>query len=281
MKTKNILILLSFCTALLSSCEVHDPIDDWAMIGNVTPMTYWEIPSSTISAGNNVAFNAQFYSSENVAIDHMEVWYDEIENIALSATCPIVTFVFTQSGASSNVAHVFQKKASYDFKEEYWNQDKRAYVVSDVFSTSNTLKIVEWKDVEVFDNKKYNELFPDTFATAFRRDLYVELEKKEKYSDLRKLMIDLEVISSEELKNYTDSAFNDNSQKMDYWIKDESKTTVKAKYDAIPFEKLIYDATSQVYKVEYTKDYTLNAAFKVFDKNGNVGVSEKKTITLN
>lgn len=281
MKNKNILIIFAFLTFWVSGCEKHDLINDWARIGQRTSHTYWEIPSSTVNAGNTVAFIAQFYNNEGVAIDHMEVWYDEEEHISMQATCPNVTFVFTKSVDVSNIAHVFQEKATYEFQEEYWNADKRAYVVNDVFPTSNTLKTVEWKNVEEFDQERFNKLFPDTFATAFQRDLYVELEKKEKYSDLRMLMLNLDMSNSEEFKSYTDSVFNDNKQEMEYWIKDEYKEVVKAKYDAIPFEKLIYNISTLTYDLEYTKSYILNAAYKVFDKQGNVGVSEKKELTLN
>ena len=281
MKNKNILIIFAVLTFWVSGCEKHDLINDWARIGQRTSHTYWEIPSSTVNAGNTVAFTAQFYNNEGVAIDHMEVWYDEEEHISMQATCPNVTFVFTKSVDVSNIAHVFQEKATYEFQEEYWNADKRAYVVNDVFPTSNTLKTVEWKNVEEFDQERFNKLFPDTFATAFQRDLYVELEKKEKYSDLRMLMLNLDMSNSEEFKSYTDSVFNDNKQEMEYWIKDEYKEVVKAKYDAIPFEKLIYNISTLTYDLEYTKSYILNAAYKVFDKQGNVGVSEKKELTLN
>ena len=77
MKNKNILIIFAFLTFWVSGCEKHDLINDWARIGQRTSHTYWEIPSSTVNAGNTVAFTAQFYNNEGVAIDHMEVWYDE------------------------------------------------------------------------------------------------------------------------------------------------------------------------------------------------------------
>ena len=78
----------------------------------MTPTTYWEIPSSTVSAGSNVAFTAQFYSSENIDIDHMEVWYDVNEHITLEATCPSVTFTYTKSVDVTSLIREFQKIAS-------------------------------------------------------------------------------------------------------------------------------------------------------------------------
>ena len=280
MKTKEILILLPLLAMVICSCEKNDPVDDWASIGHVTPTTYWEIPSSTVSAGSNVAFTAQFYSSENIDIDHMEVWYDVNEHITLEATCPSVTFTYTKSVDVTSLIREFQKIASYEFKEEFWNSDKRAYVTTASFPSSNTLKPIEWSEITEFDAEKYATVFPDTFATVFQRDLYVELEKQEKYSDFRKLMVDLEVMTTDEFRNCTDSVFDENSQQMEYFIKDDSKEYVKGKYFAIPFEELTFDKSNMIYKLEYLKAYKLNAAYKVFDKAGNIGVSEKKEIDL-
>lgn len=280
MKNKNILISLSLWAVVMSSCEKNDPIDDWASIGRVTSNTYWEIPSSTVSAGSNVAFTAQFYNSENVAIDHMEVWYDVNEHVALEATCPSVTFKYTKSLDVTNLAREYQKIASYEFKEDYWSPEKRAYMVTNSFPTSNTLKTVEWAEATEFDAAKYASLFPDTFATVFQRDLYIELVKQEKYVDFRKLMVELEVMTTDEFRNCSDSVFNENSQSMNYFIKENSKELVKGKFFAIPFEQLLFDKSNMFYKLYYTRNYVLNATYKVFDKQGNVGIAEKKKIDL-
>lgn len=280
MENKNMMVTLCFLAAILFGCEKHDPVDDWARIGSVTPTTYWEIPSTTIVAGNNVTFSAQFYSSENVPIDHMETWYDVSEHITLEATCPNVTFVYTKNVETTSLVREFQKITSYEFNEEYWNEEKRAYVVTSSFPTSNTLKTVEWIEAVEFDQEKYTSLFPDTFATAFQRDLYIELEKNEKFSDLRMLMVGLGIMETEEFKNITDSTFNDNKNDWEYFIKETAKEQVKEKYFAIPFDKLIYDTSNMVYKLNYQKSYILNANYKVFDKQGNVGTAEKKVIDL-
>lgn len=280
MKNENILMSLLFLAVVVGGCEKHDFIDDWARIGNVTPTTYWEIPSTTVAAGNDVAFTAQFYSSEKISIDRMEVWYDVNERITLEATCPNVTFKFTKNVDVTSLVREFQKIAQYEFKEDYWNIDKRAYVTMTSFPTSSTLKPVEWTEVTEFDVEKYTKFFPDTFATAFQRDLYTELEKQEKYSDFRKLMVDLEVMTTDEFKNCSDSIFNENSRQMDYFIKDDSEEYIKNKYFAIPFDELIFDKSNMIYRLEYLKSYKLNAVYKVFDKVGNIGVSEKKAIDL-
>ena len=181
-----------------------------------------------------------------------------------------MTFVYTKNLETISLVREFQKIASYEFKEEYWNTDKRAYMVTSSFPTSNTLKTVEWVEVTEFDQ----------FATVFQRDLYTELEKNEKISDLRILMVGLGVMETEEFKNVTDSTFNVNKNDWEYFIKEDAKEQVKEKYFSIPFDKLIFDASNMVYKLNYQRSYILNANYRVFDKQGNIGSAEKKVIDL-
>ena len=100
-----------------------------------------------------------------------------------------------------------------------------------------------------FDPEKYAELFPDTFETAFKRDLYVELNKTEKFSDLRKLIVDLEVMTTDEFKECTDSVFNHNINDWNYFVKDDCKQMI--------------------------------ATYRVIDISGATGISESKKIELN
>ena len=278
---KNKILLLLLLTLTIISCEKNDPVDDWARIGHVTSHTYWEIPSSTVNAGSNVNFVAQFYNSEHMLIDNMELWYDVNERVELEATCPIVTFKYTKNSDVSTLVRENQRINSYEFKESYWSSDLRAYSVSSYFTTSNTLKQVEWKEMTEFDPEKYAELFPDTFETAFKRDLYVELNKTEKFSDLRKLIVDLEVMTTDEFKECTDSVFNHNINDWNYFVKDDCKQMIEDKYFALPFEQLIFDKSNMIYKLVYSKSYLLNATYRVIDISGATGISESKKIELN
>lgn len=83
-----------------------------------------------------------------------------------------------------------------------------------------------------------------------------------------------------EFKATTDSTFNLNSGAWDYFIKEDKKAELKTKYDGIEFKNLIYDQSAQIYKVEYSKYYKLNARFKAYDKDQIAGISDKKEIEL-
>ena len=93
-------------------------------------------------------------------------------------------------------------------------------------------------------------------------------------------MVTLNVTTDVEFRDFTDSLFNNNSGTYDYFIKPEKKAELKTKYDGINFKDLIYDQSAQMYKVEYTRFYKLNARFKAFDKNQIVGIADKKEIDL-
>lgn len=280
MKNYKLIYLVSILFAF-TACEKNDFIADVVTTGQQTPSAYWELPSSTVGAGNNVEFVGQFFSAEKNPIDRMEIWYSETEHKSMSVTCPNLTTNYVKSLATDEVVHINQRKATFEFSEDLWDNSKRNYVLTSSFPTSNSLKPVTWTNVANFDQDKFTTLFPENFMSEFRSELYTEIEQKDKYADLRKLLLSLNVMDDIELKSYTDSIFNDNTQLWVFWIKDEAKSTIKSKYDAIEFKDLIYDSANAAYRVAYEKNYTLNATFKVIDKKGNTGVTESKEITLN
>lgn len=273
---KKILFSLSV-VILLTSCEINDPVDDITRIGQVAPHVFWELPSNSVNAGSSVAFYAQYYTIGNAEIDRLEVWYDVNENIQTMVSCPLVTtFKFNISTNNTTQIREFQKIETYAHNINNWDSIKKAYILDTTFSTSRTLRTVEWKEVKTFEDSKFNAYFPANFATQFKDSLYPML----KVADFRKIMVSLNVTTDIEFKAFTDSTFNTNSGTYDYFIKPEKKAELKTKYDGIAFKDLIYDQSAQIYKVEYTRLYKLNARFKAFDKNQIVGIADKKEIDL-
>ncbi|MEA4982448.1 MAG: hypothetical protein VB066_06990 [Paludibacter sp.] len=273
---KKILFSLSV-VILLTSCEINDPVDDITRIGQVAPHVFWELPSNSVNAGSSVAFYAQYYTTGNADIDRLEVWYDVNENIQTMVSCPLVTtFKYNISTNNTTQIREFQKIETYAHNVNNWDSLKRAYILDTTFTTSRTLRTVEWKEVKTFEDSKFNAYFPANFATQFKDSLYPLL----KVADFRKIMVSLNVTSDIEFKAFTDSTFNANSGTYDYFIKPEKKAELRTKYDGIAFKDLIYDQSAQIYKVEYTRVYKLNARFKAFDKNQIVGIADKKEIDL-
>ena len=135
---------------------------------------------------------------------------------------------------------------------------------------------MDWKEVKTFDEAKFNAYFPTGFAVQFKDSMYNLL----KVADFRKIMVSLNLMTSTEFIACTDSVPNPNTGGQDYFIKEDKKSVLKTKYEGIQFKDLIYDASTQLYKVEYSKAYKLGARLKVIDKTGIEGVADKKDIEL-
>ena len=172
--TKTTLLLMSI--AGLVSCEINDPVDDWARIGQEVPHTVWELSSTKVKAGENLAFKAQYYT-KGEKIDRLEVWYDLTENKAMEAKCPFVSFNYSLSVNVSSSAREEQSISQYVHSEENWDVDKRAYIINETFPVSNTLRPVEWKDVVDFDPEKFSTLFPDTLLLHLKKDYMRNLNR--------------------------------------------------------------------------------------------------------
>ncbi|HOG36888.1 MAG TPA: hypothetical protein PLO18_05970, partial [Paludibacteraceae bacterium] len=88
----------------LASCERYDMIDNVVRVGQMAPTIYWELPSNSVAAGENVEFRAQYYTrEEGVTVNNLELWYQINENIVTSVSCPLVssTLKFTM-GTNAN-----------------------------------------------------------------------------------------------------------------------------------------------------------------------------------
>ena len=161
MKTTKILI---FGLAMLSliSCDKHDFFDDITIVGEVGPQAYWEVESSVVTAGQNMGFDAQYYTSEkDRTIDHSEVWYNLKEKLERTVTCPwVTTFSYTISSTVSEEKRISQKIASYDHAEyAQWSDSLHAYAFHGAFPVSGTLSPFSWVKPAVFDEDKMNTYF--------------------------------------------------------------------------------------------------------------------------
>lgn len=279
MNKSSYILTILFFTLFISSCEKNDPIDELGRVGLKTPTAYWEIPSTVVKAGNNVAFTGQYYSNDKQQIDHTEVWYNIVEAVDMQVTYASTAINFSKKINSSSQVRMSQKISTYPHLESLWNAEKKTYVLQDSFAVSNTLRPVEWKEVKSFDAQKFKSFFPDTTSTVFKRDLYTQLTKN--ISEYGRILSVLNVYTTDQFRTFLDSVYNPNSGKKDAVIKSQYVDVLKHKFDSIPFQDFIYDNSTQLYKLEYTKSYKLSAVYKVFEKSGAVGVSDSKEVEIN
>jgi hypothetical protein len=254
-------------------------IDNVVRVGQMAPTIYWELPSNSVAAGENVEFHAQYYTrEEGVTVNNLELWYQINENIVTSVSCPLVssTLKFTMGTNANEVTRDDQAIAFYAHNPESWDDTKRAYQLDTVFPTSKTLASIGWTAPEAWDQDKFDAYFPATLPQVFKDSLY----KKCGYNEFRSILIKLNLMTNERFNGIKDSAENPNTGGWDYFINKDSMPIVEEMYAGINFKDLIYDTNNGVYSIEYTKSYKLKAYLKAIDTKGIAGITEKKDIEI-
>jgi len=189
----------------LSSCEKHDFFDENAITGNVGPQAYWEVGSSTVSAGSNMSFVIQYYSTV-ADIDHSEVWYNITETQEKSVSCPWVTsFTYSYNSITSEEKRIAQKIQEYPHALAVWSDSLHAYTFTGEFPVSGTLKPFAWVKPEVFDSTRMNTYFGTGYMQHFKDSLYNLM----KYADFKNMLLGMSLIAN--FSPYTDSTFDSNT----------------------------------------------------------------------
>lgn len=284
MKTKikiaTFIVGFALCFA---SCTTYDAIGGLngkggiAIPGQMAPTVYWELASSSIAAGEDVEFKAQYYTNrEGATIDHLEAWYciDEVTNT--SVKCPLITKSFVISTNVSEKTRDYEKVAVYAHNPAKWDKDKKSFPLDTTFATSKTLANISWVLPEQWDNNKFAEFFPETLPQVFKDSLY----KVCGYAEFRSLLIGLGLMDGTRFEGIKDSTLDENSGTYIFSIKTDSMPTVKAMYDGVDFKDLIYNTSEGKFAIEYTKSYKLTADLRAVDNLGTIGVTEKKEIEL-
>ena len=202
MKNIQYFTLALLITALLTACDKHDTLDDAVIVGQMAPHVYWEVGSSTVKAGTNVPFTVQYYTTSESPVDHLEVWYNLVEEESKSVMCPWTqTFNFSMVKNATVEKRIMQKIAEYPHAESNWNDSLRAYYFRSEFPTSNTLAGVSWIKPSTYDNDRMISYFGADFAKDFKDSLY----KKMTVIDFQKMYSGLNLV--ENFRIYLDSTF--------------------------------------------------------------------------
>jgi hypothetical protein len=279
MKTIKYLFVSLLAGVFFSACAKNDFFDENVITGNVGPQAYWEVESSTVSAGSNMPFEVQYYFTV-ADIDYSEVWYNIVEMQEKSVSCPwVASFTYAVSSINSEEKRISQKIQEYPHSLAVWSDSLHAYTFKADFPVSGTLSPFSWSKPEVFDSTKMEAYFGTGYMQHFKDSLYNLM----KYADFKNMMLGMSLV--EDFKQYTDSTFDANSDSYVYHFpKDEQGNTpvpdeIKNLYDGIPFDQLIEGASG--YNVEFKRNYSLNALLRVYDKRGVYGTTESKKIDIN
>ena len=268
---------------VLTACAKHDFFDEDTITGKVGPEAYWEVGSAVVTAGSNMDFIAQYYSSVS-QIDHSEVWYDVEETVDKTVTCPwTVTFTYTLTSNITEQKRVSQLIKEYKHAESMWSDSLHAYVLNDVFPVSGTLAAFDWKQPAQFDSAKMVQYFGDTYMADFKEAVH----KKMQFADYRKMYIGMGKL--EDFKQYTDST-EDKNQGEGVYVYHFPKNAqgeevvpyaIDSIWETIGFAELIDNTANGYYDVEYKRSYALNALMRVYDVRGIYGRTVSKHIDIN
>lgn len=284
MKRTNILFLAVLLLGF-TACDKHDFIDDLVITGQVGPQAYWEIGSAVMTAGTDMSFKAQYYTSvPDVQIDHSEVWYNITENLEKTVACPWVsTFTYSVSQMSATEKRISQRVSTYPHDESLWNDSLHAYYFEGVFPVSSTLSSFKWEKPTNFDNEMFVKYFGNDYQQHFKDSLYNLM----KFADFKKMYLGLGV--RDDFHEFTDSTWDQNTASWMYhfkWNADSTETPVPDKVtelfrDSITFDQLIQNAGENCYDVTYKRSYTIRAIMRVYDDRQVYGTTVAQDIEIN
>lgn len=285
MKLTTKILMLSAMVVALASCAKHDFFDDDTITGEVGPEAYWEVGSSAVTAGGNMDFTVQYYSSVS-DIDHSEVWYDIEETIDQTVTCPWTsTFTYSLSSNVKQLKRVSQKIEEYPHLEEFWSDSLHAYTFTGSFPVSGTLSPFIWSHPEEFDSTKMINYFGEGYMETFKEAVHAKM----KYADYKKMYIGMGLMDDFSL--YTDSTLDPNAGvdvyvyhfpldaegNMQPWVAD----SMQLYWDKVTFAMLVENVANGYYDVDYNRSYSLNALMRVYDVRDVYSTTQSKEIVIN
>ncbi len=265
---------------LLVSCEINDPVYDFARTGNIAANVYMEIPSANVVAGDSVAFHAEYWSVDD-KFNSLSIWYSINTSLGYTISSGISDYEYKLD--STEQARELQEIESYEHNAAAYDTEKRAYIIDDKFPVSYTLSATELKNPITYEESIVHQLFPAHVIESFYNGVFETLD----YDQLNELMvINNSIVDSAEFETYFETIqIEDPDNEGEFIdakvIKEDTKSELLVLFKDVPLEDLIYDATKQYYGLFYQKEYSLNASFRIVNGNGIENFSEEKAITIN
>ncbi len=268
----------------LMACEKHDIFNQLTITGEVGPQTYWELASSAVTAGQEMKFDAQYYTSvKDVQIDRSEVWYDTWEILDETVSCPwTVSFSYSYTSLTSTRKRISQKIKEYPHALAQWSDSLHAYAFSSSFPVSGTLSPFNWSKPTEFDSTKMALYFGDSFMEDFKNTIHGKMQ----YADYKKMMMGMGFF--DDFSQFTDSTWDDNTASFVYHFPKNAagespvpEQLTQIFNDSIDFAALVYDAANSCYNVDYKRTYKLNAIMRTYDERGVYGTTISKELDVN
>lgn len=276
MKNKVKIASLLLAIVGLSGCEVNDPINDWADLGQQTAYVYWELKDAA-NAGSELDFRVYYYT-DGSTVESAQVWYGVSSTITRAVTCPYISYTYTETESNEVVASHLVK--DFDPATVSWDDAKSSYILDSTFPISASWASVTWANVggSDFTETLFQTYFPGEYETNFRTALNTQIAT-DYHGNMKKIVVDgfMKMTAEEFEALFTTST--DAEGKTVYNITDENKATLDGIVAALSTPELLFDGKE--YGVNYNCAYTLSARFQITDSKGVKSNTDIKNITVN
>lgn len=276
MKNKVKIASLLLAIVGLSGCEVNDPINDWADLGQQTAYVYWELKDA-VNAGSELDFRVYYYT-DGSTVESAQVWYGVNSTITRAVTCPYISYTYTETESSEVVASHLVKE--FDPSTVSWDDAKSSYILDSTFPVSASWASVTWANVggTDFTEALFQTYFPGEYETNFRAALTTQIAT-DYHGNMKKIVVDGFMRMTEEEYEALFTTSVDAEGKTVYNITDENKATLDGIVAGLTTPELLFDGKE--YGVNYNCAYTLTARFQVTDSKGVKSDTDIKNITVN
>lgn len=267
-----LIVALVYISVAISSCKINDPVDEISEPGFIAANIYWDIPVTNVTAGNEVEFYAEYWSTDET-IEYLGVWYNIDKTLNYTLTYPANGYTLTRD--STELAREFLEIKTFAHSEENYVAEKKAYIIEDQFPISYTLSSLDYENPPVFNQEQFNQLIPAEIQQQFLNNLFPQLG----YQDFRNLLIIYrQVVEEETFESYFDTIMDGETETR--VMKPEAEEALRSHLNELPFGDLIYNRNRQYYAVEFSQNYRLNARFRIVNGNQVENYSETKVITV-
>ncbi len=276
MKNKVKIASLLLAIVGLSGCEVNDPINDWADLGQQTAYVYWELKDA-VNAGSELDFRVYYYT-DGSTVESAQVWYGVNSTTTRAVTCPYISYTYTETESSEVVASHLVKE--FDPSTVSWDDAKSSYILDSTFPVSASWASVTWANVggTDFTETLFQTYFPGEYETNFRAALTTQIAT-DYHGNMKKIVVDGFMRMTEEEYEALFTTSVDAEGKTVYNITDENKATLDGIVAGLTTPELLFDGKE--YGVNYNCAYTLTARFQVTDSKGVKSNTDIKNITVN
>lgn len=309
MKTFNKFLMVCLAAATLVACDKHDKLDDLVFVGKMAPTVYWAVTSTTVTAGDSVPFTAQYYTTGESPVSHLEAWYDIVEIETKDVSAPLlVTFSYSVTSNIETQRRISSSACRYEHSEAYGEnfgvnsmgdttRFKTTYKMSGKFPTSNTLSTIafgdgSWDSAQVckYFGDDFMQKFKDTIELTMRGALYPAPYNKvavnNHWQDYQSAWTNMRGLSGKTFAAFLDSVKNETESMLagydiyDYFFKDSVlPNEVDSMFQTVTFADLISSGSADM--INFKRSYKLNSQLKCFDKAGTAGLSLQAVIELN